>query len=313
MLKILGYYLFKNFYEKMKLRGLRLSIFLIFLLWLSSFFILPPDTFPEPIIKFGFCPKYNPRIMYQLYQPFINYLNETTPYQFEIKLSRIYQDIIDQIGRGEILIASCGPFSYIKAREKYDVKPIVRALSRQGKPFYRGAIIVREDSSIKNLNELKGKSFAFGQVWSTAGHLLPEYYLIKSNIRLKDLKHYSFLRHHDSVANAVLRGEFDAGAVKDIIAYKYQNEGIRAIFFTDPIPTVPIIVNKKATNEMIQSVKSALINLNPRNIDHQKIMAQWDEEFKYGFIEASDSDYESIRQILRFVEKEYGRKGFLRE
>jgi len=29
---------------------------------------------------FGFCPKYNPRIMYQLYQPFIDYLSPNTPY-----------------------------------------------------------------------------------------------------------------------------------------------------------------------------------------------------------------------------------------
>lgn len=29
---------------------------------------------------FGFCPKYNSRIMYQLYQPFIDYLSPNTPY-----------------------------------------------------------------------------------------------------------------------------------------------------------------------------------------------------------------------------------------
>jgi hypothetical protein len=33
-------------------------------------------------------------------------------------------------------------------------------------------------------------------------------------------------------------------------------------------------------------------------------MAQWDEEFKYGFTEATDSDYDSIRKILRVVQRE---------
>ncbi len=283
--------------------------FFVFFFLLS----LPILAFSKPIIPFGFCPKYNPRIMYQLYQPFIDYLNEMTPYQFEIKLSRIYQDTIDQIGRGEISIASCGPFSYVQAREKYEVTPIVRALSRDRNPFYRGAIIVREGSPIKDIHDLKGKSFAFGQVWSTAGHLLPEYYLLKANIRLKDLKHYSFLRHHDSVANAVMKGQFDAGAVKDIIAYKYQKEGVRIIFFTEPIPTVPIIVNKKAFPEMVKSVKSTLLNLNPEDPVHQKRMAQWDEEFKFGFTEALNSDYDFIRQIFRALQKEYGERRFIRE
>ncbi|MGQ9778069.1 MAG: phosphate/phosphite/phosphonate ABC transporter substrate-binding protein [Thermodesulfobacteriota bacterium] len=267
----------------------------------------------KPTISFGFCPKYNPRIMYQLYQPFINYLNEVTPYQFEIKLSRVYQDIIDRIGKGEINIASCGPVSYIKARERYRVTPILRALSRDGKPYYRGIIIVRKESPIQNITDLKGKRFAFGQAWSTAGHILPEYYLLKANIRLKDLKAYDFLRHHDSVVSAVLKGQFDAGAVKDIIASKYQNEGLRFIFLTDPIPTVPIIVRQDAPKEMVHSVKTSLLNLNPENPAHRTKMAQWDEEFKYGFTEASDSDYDSIRLILRIVEKEHGVKGLIRE
>jgi phosphonate transport system substrate-binding protein len=243
----------------------------------------------------------------------MDYLNETTPYTFEIRLSRTYEDIIDQLGKGEIVIASCGPVSYIKAKEKYGVKPILRALSKDGKPYYRGVIIVRGDSPIQDLKGLKGKSFAFGQAWSTASHILPEYHLLRENIRLKDLKHYSFLRHHDSVVKAVLSGEFDAGAVKDIVAYKYQKEGLRFIFSTDPIPTVPIVIRKDAPAEMVRSVKTALLNLNSRDPVHQKKMDQWDEEFKYGFTETSDSDYASIRKILRAVEKEHGMRGLVRE
>jgi phosphonate transport system substrate-binding protein len=286
---------------------------LLFFLSFYVFFFPFLPAYSNQTVPFGFCPKYNPRIMYQLYQPFIDYLNEATPYQFEIKLSRVYQDTIDRLGNGEIVIASCGPVSYIKASEKFGVSPILRALSKDGKPYYRGIIIVRKDSSIQNLKDLKGKSFAFGQAWSTASHILPEYYLLKSYIRLKDLKHHTFLRHHDSVVNAVLKGEFDAGAVKDIVAYKYQKEGLRLIFFTDPIPTVPIVVRKDAPAEMVQSVKAALMNLDPKDPIHQKKMAPWDEEFKYGFTEASDSDYDSIRKILRAVEKEHGMKGPVRE
>jgi phosphonate transport system substrate-binding protein len=277
------------------------------------FFFSSLPAFSKQVIPFGFCPKYNPRIMYQLYQPFIDYLNEATPYQFEIKLSRVYQDTIDRLGSGEIIIASCGPVSYIKAREKYSVKPIVRALSKDGKPYYKGIIIVRRDSAIQDLKDLKGKSFAFGQAWSTAGHILPEYYLSKANIKLKDLKHYDFLRHHDSVANAVLKGQFDAGAVKDIIAYKYQKDGLRFIFITDPIPTVPIVVRADASEEMVISVKTALLNLNPKDPNHQKKMTQWDEEFKYGFTEVSDSDYDPIRKILKTMSIDRHMKGGIQD
>ena len=251
--------------------------------------------------------------MYQLYQPFVDYLSENTPYQFEIKLSPTYRETIDRFGSGEIVIGSCGPVPYIRAREKYPVEAILRALSKDGKPYYRGIIIVKQDSLIQRLGDLKGKSFAFGQTWSTASHILTEYYLARSNIRLKDLKHYSFLRHHDSVVNAILKGQFDAGAVKDIIAYKYQKDGLRFIFVTDPIPTVPIVVRVNAPQEMVKSVRTALLNLNPNDPNHQKKMAQWDEEFKYGFTEVSDSDYDPIRRVLRTMPVDLGMKGKIQD
>jgi ABC-type phosphate/phosphonate transport system substrate-binding protein len=97
----------------------------LFLIHVSIF--SPAPVYSEQPLLFGFCPKYNPRIIYQLYKLFVDYLNETTPYQFEIKLSRVYQDTIDRLGNGEIVIASCGSVSYMKAREKYRVNPILRA------------------------------------------------------------------------------------------------------------------------------------------------------------------------------------------
>src|SRR4030067_2846013 len=92
-------------------------------------------AFANQVIPFGFCPKYNPRIMYQLYQPFIDYLNEVTPYRFEIKLSRVYPDTIDRLGSGEIAIASCGPVSYAKGRGRGAVRPAVRTVEKEGKPY----------------------------------------------------------------------------------------------------------------------------------------------------------------------------------
>lgn len=125
---------------------------------------------------------------------------------------------------------------------------------------------------------------------------------------LKDLKQYGFFGNHDFVVEAVLNGEFDAGAVKDIVAYQYRDKGLRFIYITDPVPTVPIFVRTDVRKDMIYSVKAALLKLNPKNLEHQKIMAKWDEEFKHGFIETSDSDYDSIRKILKEVEKEMSGK-----
>ncbi|OGQ11267.1 MAG: hypothetical protein A2026_09380 [Deltaproteobacteria bacterium RBG_19FT_COMBO_46_12] len=283
-------------------RVLFTSLFVYFFIFSST------PVFSKEVIPFGFCPKYDLPRMQQLYQPFIRYLNENTPYQFEMKLSNFYQDAIERVVQGETPIASCGPIPYIKARQKYKVIPILRTLNKDGNPYYRAIIITCRDSPIRNLQDLKGRSFAFGEEWSTAGHILPRYHLLKSGIALKDLKQYAFFRNHDFVVEAVLNREFDAGAVKDIVAHKYQGKGLRFIYIPDPVPTVPIIVRADSPKEMVHSVKAALLKLNPKTLGHQKIMAKWDDEFKYGFIEAADSDYDSIRKVLDLLGKEIGIK-----
>jgi phosphonate transport system substrate-binding protein len=287
----------------------------LMLLSITMFFIPFHSThaFSMETVPFGLCPKYNPRIMYQLYQPFIDYLNDNTPYRFEIKLSRVYQETVDRLGTGEVLISSCGPVSYIQAREKYNVQPVVRALNKDGNPFYRGIIIVRQDSPVQTLSDLKGKSFAFGQALSTAGHIVPQYHLMKEGVYPKDLKHFSYLRHHDSVVHAVLKGEFDAGAVKDVVAYKYEKEGLRFIFVTDPIPTVLITSRADVSKELVDAVRTALLKLDPNDPQDRRKMASWDEEFKYGFTLASDSDYDPIRNILRMMNLDRDMNGKLQQ
>jgi phosphonate transport system substrate-binding protein len=292
--------------------GKRISVALLCLCAFSPFCV-PTPVFSRQVVPFGLCPKYNPRMMYQLYQPFIDYLNENTPYQFEIKLSRVYQDTIESLGKKEIMIASCGPVPYIRAKGRFPVKPILRPLNGDGKPYYRGVIFVRHDSLIQKISDLKGKSFAFGPELSTAGHILPEYHLKRAGIRLKDLKEYAFLRHHDSVVNAVLKGKFDAGAVKDVVAYQHEKEGLRFIYITDAIPTVPIVVREDAPADLVMSVKAALLKIDPLDQNDKSKMVQWDEEFKYGFIEAKDSDYDAIRKILQSIPQDRREKGPFRE
>jgi phosphonate transport system substrate-binding protein len=286
------------------------KISFVFCVFIGGYLLFSPiRTFSKEVVPFGLCSKYNPRIMYQLYQPFVDYLTRNTPYQFEISLSKTYEETVDRLGKKEVPIAACGPVPYVKGRERYNIRPILRALSKDGKTTYHGIIIVRQDSPIQKIIDLKGKSFAFAQEWSTAGHILPQYHLARAKVRLEDLKSYTFLRHHDSVVQGILKRQIDAGAVKDVVAYQYQSQGIRFILVTDPTPTVPIVVRNDTPKGIVEWVKTALLKLNPNDPAAQKEMAAWDEEFKYGFTEASDSDYDPIRRILRDVLKDQESKG----
>jgi phosphonate transport system substrate-binding protein len=118
-------------------------------------------------------------------------------------------------------------------------------------------------------------------------------------VQLNDLSEYSNLKHHDQVAKAVLTGQFDAGAVKDVVAYRYQSQGLRFLYVSDPIASIPIVARDDAPDEMVAALKTALLNFTANLSDKDRI--RWNEDFRYGFIGAQDSDYEPIRKMLNTI------------
>ena len=255
----------------------------------------------KPVIRFGVIPRYNPLVMYKRYQPIMDYLSAETPYRFELKISKDYPEAVRFLQQGVTQISSLGDVTFAEASLQYKAIPILKPLNKDGTPFYRSAIIVRADSRLKSIGELRGKTMAFGSAHSTSGNLIPRYLLWDNGVGLRDLKSYSNLQHHDAVAKAILKGQFDAGAVKDVVAEKYRSHGLRILAWSAPIPSVPLVVRKDTPPEVVRALTAALLKLDRRNPEHQAIMKSWDDEFRHGFAPAKIGDYRGIFRMIREI------------
>lgn len=255
----------------------------------------------KPLVRFGVIPRYNPLVMYKRYQPIMDYLTAETPYRFELKISRDYPEAVRFLREGVTQVSSLGDVTFAEASTEYAAIPILKPRNKDGIPFYRSAIIVRTDSPLQELRELRGKSMAFGSSHSTSGNLIPRYLLWNNGVQIQDLKNWQNLEHHDAVAKAVLKGQFDAGAVKDVVAEKYQSHGLRVLAWSAPIPAVPLVVRKDAPPEMVKALSDALLKLDRNNPAHQKMMQTWDDEFNHGFTPAAKDDYQGIFQMIRDI------------
>ena len=136
---------------------------------------------------------------------------------------------------------------------------------------------------------------------------MPRYLLANSGIHLSDLGEYANFDYHDSVVKAVLKGQYEAGAVRDSVAHKYEKLGIAVIASSDPIPTGPLVVGPGTPFSVIENIKKALLALDPRDAETQKILKRLDEDFRGGFIEAEDEDYSDIRAKINAVPQTCGR------
>jgi len=256
-------------------------------------------------VYFGVVPRDNPRIAYEKYQPLIDYLSENTPYTFELVLKKSYEETVTSLGRGDMDIALLGPLTYLHARKEFGAVTILKSITERGDPFYRSVIVTKKNHPVGQLSNLKGKNFAFASLQSTSGNLIPRYLLAEAGIHLRELKSYKNFAYHDSVVKWVLKGKFDAGAVRESVAAKYLPLGLKIIATSGPIPTGPVVVGPKAAHSIVETTKHALLNVNKTEAG-KKILEKIDPELRGGFIEAADSDYRHIRKLINDVPKTCG-------
>jgi phosphonate transport system substrate-binding protein len=260
----------------------------------------------EPdVVYFGVIPRDNPRIAYEKYQPLMDYLTEKTPYRFELVLRKTYNETIAALGQGEIDMAFLGPLTYLHARAEYNAVSILKTITENGESIYRSVIVAKNGGQIRKLSDLKGKSFAFASTQSTSGNLIPRILMAEDGVHLRHLENYNHFNYHDTVIKWVLKGQYDAGAVRESVAVKYLPLGLEIISSSGPIPTGPLVVGPQTPYTKVETVKAVLLNIDKTN-QGKSILNNMDPEFKGGFTDASDVDYEHIRNMINDVPKSCG-------
>jgi len=280
---------------------IKFLLILIGLLMLASSLPSQSCFAGKPVVYFGIGMRYHPIVMYERFQPMMDYLTQNTPYRFELKISRGYAETIGFLKEGKTQVCSIGDGGLMDAMLKYGAVPILKPLNEDGRPFYRCYFIVPAASSVHSLSDLKGKRVAFGSRHSTTGNLVPREMLRKSGIKTEDLRSFANVDYHDAVARVVLKGEYDAGAIKSTVADRYKKHGVRVLAASGELPSVPLIVRKDAPRELVKALTGALVKLDRNNPEHRKIMENWDLEYQFGFVPATAADYRDLIRMFKAV------------
>ncbi|MGB3399775.1 MAG: phosphate/phosphite/phosphonate ABC transporter substrate-binding protein, partial [Candidatus Deferrimicrobiaceae bacterium] len=258
-------------------------------------------------VHFGVIPRDNPRILYEKYQPLLDYLAAKTPYTYELVLKKSYEETVTALATGEIDISLLGPLTYLEAHARYGALCILKPRGADGTAHYRSVVIRKKGNPRKGLIDLKGETVAFAAPKSTSGNLIPRYLLANSGIHLNDLKGFANYDYHDSVVKAVLKGQYDAGTVRDSVARKYAKLGIEAIAESETIPTGPLVAGPGIPYLVMENIRKALLALTPSDEYGKAILSRLDEDLRNGFTEASDEDYAGIRAKFNAVPQTCGK------
>jgi phosphonate transport system substrate-binding protein len=246
--------------------------------------------------RFAVVSFYNPRLMYLKYQPLVDYLSEQTGRPWELVVSPAYESAVEQLCSGQVAAAYLGPFTYVRAHARCGAEPVVR-LQTGGSATYRSYVMVRTESAIASLADLRGKRIGFGAPLSTSSHLIPRAMLARAGLAPgRDLT-CVYLSHHERAARAVLLGDVDACAVRDIVGEKFVQRGLRVLARSEPIANFPLVLPPGSSAELRDSLVRALVTLPRAEPAVARRMAEWDEELAAGFAPVADGEYDQIRRL----------------
>ena len=251
-------------------------------------------------LKIGVLPNHRPTEQEVMTTDLESYLEEILGLQVTFLVASQYQNLIDWLVQEKVDMAYLEANSYLEALERgAKIQPLVAPIDKNtGRPWYRAAIVVKTDSPIKNLSDLRGKKIAFVDKSSTSGYLIPAIAFQELQILPKyDFAEIIYAGTHSKSLRALQKGEVDAAATNIPFYMKSQKLGklnpdeFRTIWESDSIPQVPVVISQKLPKELVKKLKLAFLQA-PDGIDEEIMGIQ-----STGYTLIVDGDYTRIRKL----------------
>ncbi|GIO27132.1 phosphate/phosphite/phosphonate ABC transporter substrate-binding protein [Ornithinibacillus bavariensis] len=258
-----------------------------------------PDT-----LVIGFVPSQDSDTIADTVAPLADRLGEELGIKVKSQVMTDYNALVEAMGANQVHIGFIPAFGYVLAKEQYDVEVILKSI-RYGSGTYKAQYLVRADSGINSLEDLKGKIWAYADQGSTSGYLFPANQLMEKF----DLASAAELESdffggttstggHDNAAIAVYEGDADVATTFDDVRTELVKEypdimdKLKVLAYTDDIPNDTISVTKELDKDFVQKVKDTFLSFNddPDMIKIMNDVYNWD-----GIDEASDEEYQVVK------------------
>ncbi len=268
---------------------------------------------PKTEIVMGFNPAENADVMENNSKAFAEHFQKKTGMKVKTFIATDYTALIEALRSGRVDFAWLPPFSFVKGEKVANARVLLKSV-RKGNAFYYAAIISRADKGITKVEDLKGKSIAWVDPSSSAGHVFPKASLI-NKLKIDPDQFFGkqvFAGSHDALVLSVLNGTVDAGATFSNDAkgadgaWTQYLKGedlakIKVVHVTEPIPGDTMTSSKKFMDEhpaIVDQTVKMMLSLN----DTAEGKALLKSLYRIDAVTpAKSSDYEPVRKAARLL------------
>jgi phosphonate transport system substrate-binding protein len=274
-----------------------------------------PTAFTPKELRVQFVPSQAAEDIEAKAKPLEKLLGDKLGIPVKVSVSTNYNTIIESMSSKQVEVGFLPPTAYILAKDKGAASVILQAerygVKEDGSnndqivDNYKSMIVVKKDSPINSLADLKGKTIAWQDVTSASGYIYPAAEMKKALLDPeKDIKGKT-VKGHDKGVTAVLNGEVDAAAVFEDARNNVKKEfpdvfaDTKVIYRTQGIPNDTISVRADMDETWKDKIAEAFVTIS-KDPEGKKIIK--DIYSHIGYVKSDDKKFELVRQYQKDVQ-----------
>jgi phosphonate transport system substrate-binding protein len=271
------------------------------LLMLSAFICFYANSaVAEEVVKMGIFPRKPALETIKAYEPLAKYLSSKIGKRVELVVAKDFQSFWEGVKKKEYDLVHYNQYQYVKSHKELDYDVILMN-EEFGSPKVNAAIIVRKDSGINSVTDLKGKKILFGGNKQAMQSYIGAVQILTKNGLKSGQYAEDFAVNPPNVALAVFNKMADAGGVGEVllqnqkIKEKIDVTQLKVLARGDDLPMLCWAVKKEMNKDLAQMIQKTMIGL--KNDEAGKNILK-DAEAT-AFVSAADKDYDIVRKIVK--------------
>lgn len=265
----------------------------------------------EGTLNVQFVPTNNDGSMEAKTGPFADYLSEKLGMDVNVTLATDYSTIVEAMASGKVDLGIMPPAAYVQARNldaaeailssqlvKYD-EDTEEPIEGEYTSTFKGEVLVKADSDMESLEDLKGKKIATLSPNSASGYIYPVAEM--KDLGIDPLTDCTLTTVNDipSEMTAVLNGQQDACFVFQGARYVFSSKftdydlykDLKVLYLTEgDIPNDAIAVQPSMDDDLKAQIKDVFLNM-ADDEEGKEAMSLWGHT---GYGEADESAYDTI-------------------
>lgn len=243
--------------------------------------------------KLSMLPRYSADEINKRISPLTEYLSQKIGTSVKPVIASNFSQYEKRLKNGEIQIAYENSYIYVRVSKIHEV--LAMAIKGKGGDRFRGIIIVRKNSNIVSLEDLKGKKISIVGITSAGGYLSQKLALRQKGIDVEKDCHISEAvdNKQENVILSVFLGEADAGFIRESALHMADKfvppSKIKVINKSAWLPNWALSVKRSIPAEKKKAIQRALVSLKK---NHPVLKALKIDRFRI----ATDREYDTVRQ-----------------